>query len=154
MRTFLCLAAIAAATLSVSLAQDRPDLNGTWQLQSTDPRVKSETLAITQKPDSIDIVRTTDTGSRQIKDDITCNTDGQECKVKENGQATQISMYYNGAMLVMIEQRHGNDFVTKRRLKLSPDGKSLQMEVMTINPPGKPTENLVYTRQGTQSASK
>ncbi|HXS96902.1 MAG TPA: hypothetical protein VN736_20020 [Candidatus Limnocylindrales bacterium] len=151
MRTLLCLAAMAAG--SVWAQVDHPDLNGVWQRQSNDSKVKSETLNIAQKPDSIDIVRSVDTGGRPIKDEINCSTEGKDCKVKEEGQDTQVSMYYNGPMLVMIEQRHGNDYVTKRRLKLSPDGKTLTMEVMTINPPGKATENLTYTKQS-QTATK
>jgi len=151
MRMILCLAALLAGMLWA--ADDRPDLNGNWQLQGADTKGKPETLSINQKADSIDITRTFASGSKQVTVDVTCNTQGEECKLKENGQSTQVSMYYNGPMLVVIEQRHGNDFVTKRQLKLSEDGKTLTVVVMTINPPGKPTENLVYTRQE-QTASK
>ena len=111
-------------------------------------------MSINQKEDSIDISRSYTNGSKQLTVDINCSTDGQECKVKENGQTTQVSMYYNGPMLVVIEQRHGNDFVTKKRLKTSDDGKTLNVEVMTINPPGRPTENLVYTRQDQSAAAR
>jgi len=152
MRILLCLAALLAAA-TVWAADDRPDLNGVWLLQATDSKGRAETMSIDQKPDSIDIARSITNGAKQLKVDVSCSTNGEECKVKENGQLTQVSLYYNGPMLVMIEQRHGNDFVTKKRLKVSPDGKTLEIELVTISPPGRATENLVYTRQE-QSAAK
>lgn len=144
-RTLLCFAVMFTAC--VWAADDRPDLNGVWQLQPGESKAKPETLSIEQKPDTIQLSRVVENGAKQIKTEISCSTNGEECKIKENGQPTQVSMYYNGPVLVLIEQRHGNDFVTKKRLSLSEDGKTLNVELMTINPPGRATENLVYTRQ-------
>ena len=55
-------------------------------------------------------------------------------------------MYYNGPVLVILEQWHGNDYVDKTRIKTSDDGKTMTMEVSHIAPPRK-TENLTFVKQ-------
>jgi hypothetical protein len=89
----------------------------------------------------------TENSGKAVKVDISCNTEGQECKVKESGEPAKVSFWYNGPMLVMMEQRHGNDFVTKKRFKTSDDGKTLSMEVVYIAPPGHKAENYTFTKQ-------
>jgi hypothetical protein len=49
-------------------------------------------------------------------------------------------------MLVMSEMRHGNDWVVKRRLKPSGDGRTLVIEVIHLTPT-QTTEKLTFTRQ-------
>jgi hypothetical protein len=144
---------VAVVVCSCAMASDRPVLNGTWQLdlgksQVADAKRKAEIWAITQGEDSIEISETiTDTGGRQRKVDIQCGTEGKECKIKENGQPTQVSMYYNDSHLVMLEQWHGTDFVTKKRLTLSDDGKTLTVEVTHLAPPGHKDESLTFVKQ-------
>ncbi len=93
MRTFVCFGVLLVA----AWAADRPDLSGTWVLDvshstSAGAKVTSETLSIRQKPDAVQFSEdTTETNAKQLKVDIACNTDGQECKVKENGQAIQVA---------------------------------------------------------------
>ncbi len=141
----LCLSAAALSCVvlpSGVAAADRPELAGTWQLDAThsqigDPKLKDMTWSITQKDDSIVIAQAvTDTGGKEKKCDIQCGTEGAECKIKEWGQPTQVTLYYNGPALVMLEQSHGTDFVTKKRLLTSADGKTLTVEVQHIAPPG------------------
>jgi hypothetical protein len=144
---------VAAIVCSCAFAADRPVLNGTWQLDLSKSRIadvkcKAETWAITQGDDSIEIAETiTDTGGKQRKIDIQCGTEGKECKIKENGQATQVSLYYNESHLVMLEQSHGTDFVTKKRFTTSDDGKTLTVEVTHLAPPGHKDENLTFVKQ-------
>ena len=145
---YCCLAALAGAC---ALAADRPDLTGTWHLDTEHSQVaeshKAETWSITQKPESIEIVQAfTDSGGKERKIQIHCSTMGQECKVDEAGQPTQVTMYYNGPVLVMLEQWHGTNFVTKKRLKTSDDGKTLVVEVNHIAPPRK-DENWTFLKQ-------
>jgi hypothetical protein len=78
---------------------------------------------------------------------IHCGTEGQSCKVNENGQSTQVSMYYNEDRLVMLEQWHGTDYVTKKRITTSPDGKTLTVEVMHVAPPGHKDEVWKFVKQ-------
>jgi hypothetical protein len=144
--------AFFAMLLTAAWAADRPDLSGKWVLDITQSpgaaRLKSETLSIDQKPDSVQISQdATETNGKVMKVDFSCNTEGQQCKIKENGQPAQLSMWYNGPVLVMMEQRHNNDYVTKTRLKPSDDGKTLTMQVEYIAPMGRKPENFVFTRQ-------
>jgi len=148
MRTLACLGTLL---LFAAWAADRPDINGTWVLDlshSPGVKLKTETLSINQKPDAVEISdAATESNGKEMKFEVSCNTEGQGCKVKENGQATQVSFWYNGPVLVMMEQRHGNDFVTQKKLKPSEDGKSLSMEVVYIAPPGHKPESYLFTRQ-------
>jgi hypothetical protein len=147
MRKLACFGAM----LFAAWAADRPDVNGKWVLDATHSesgKVKSETLSINQKDDAVQISdEMTETNGKAVKVDVSCNTEGQECKVKENGQSTQVSFWYNGPVLVMMEQRHGNDFVTQKKLKPSDDGKSLSMQVVYIAPPGHKPETYTFTKQ-------
>lgn len=133
--------------LGAAAAADRPDLNGVWQL-SSDPgaesKLKSETLVIRQNEDSIEISedRTSKSG-KEIKDDIQCNTMGQECKLKN----VQVSLYYNGPLLVMLQTQH--DVVIKKRFTPSEDGKTLNLEVIHMAPGTQRSETLTFTRQKT-----
>lgn len=144
---------LAAAVCSCAIASDRPALSGNWEMdaahsQVADAKLKGQTWAITQHDDSMEISETlTDTGGKQHTVVIQCGTEGQDCKVKENGQATSVSMYYNGDALVMLEQWHGTDYVTKKRFKTSDDGKTLTVEVMHVAPPGHKDEVWKFVKQ-------
>jgi hypothetical protein len=122
----------AAATF----AADRPELNGTWQLSSAhEGKLKFETLLIQQTPDSVKI---SETGAKEKPVDLACGVDGHECKLKEG----EISCWYNGQALVMMEMHHNRDVVTKMRLEPSEDGKTLNVEVTRVSPPG---SSFTYT---------
>lgn len=145
--------------VGVMMAAERPDLNGNWQLDAahsqTDEALKSATLTIDQKDDSIQISRALmDNSNQEKKFQLQCSTDGKQCKVEDEGHPAQVRMWYNGAMLVMIETRgHDNDIVTKERIKTSDDGKSLSVEVIHISPPGSKNETFTYTKQPSTAAS-
>jgi len=126
-RPLLFLIAFAAAA---AFAADRPNLNGTWQLSSHhEARLKFETLLIEQTPDGVKI---SESGTKEKTVDIACGVDGHECKLKEG----EISLWYNGPALVMMEMHHNRDVVTKTRLVLSEDGNALNLEVIHVSPPG------------------
>ena len=144
---------LAVGVWGYAVAADRPELNGTWQMdaarsQMSDAKLKGQSWLIDQKDDTIEISEIlTDTGGKQRKVVIQCNTDGKNCQVKENGQATQVSLYYNNEFLVMLEQWHGTDYVTKKRVKLSNDGKTMTVEVSHIAPPGHKDEVWTFVKQ-------
>ena len=147
MRKIACFGVLIFA----AWAADRPDLTGKWVLDSAHSetnKFKSETISINQKTDTVQISdNATEPSGKELKFDISCNTEGQDCSTKDNGQSAKVSFWYNGSTLVMMEQRHGNDFVVKKRLKPSEDGKTLSMEVIYIAPPGHKPENYTFTRQ-------
>jgi hypothetical protein len=153
MRKWPCLSALA---LGAAVAAGRPDLNGTWQLdrshsETGDDKLKSETLDIQQTEDSIQIADAViDTDGRERKSAIQCNTMGKECKVK----GELVSSWYNGPTLVIMETWRANEVVVKKSLKQSADGRTLNIEVIHIAPPGEKNEILAFTRQAVTAAAK
>ena len=136
---------LLALGLGAAVAAERPDLNGVWQLTgnpATDSKLKAEVLTIHQSEDSVEIAdaRTAKNG-KETKDDIQCNTMGQECKLKN----LHVSLYYNGPRLVMVQTEH--DVVTKKRFMPSDDGKTLNLEVIHMAPGPEKTETLTFTKQ-------
>ena len=136
MRTFLF---VTAFTVVAAFASDRPDLSGTWQLSSTPGKLKFETLLIEQTPDAIKI---TESAANKKPFDVSCGTDAQECKLKEE----KVSFWYNGPALVMMEKRQDGDMVTKTRLVPGGDGKTLSIEVTRILPAG-PSATYTFKKQ-------
>jgi len=153
MRKWFCLSALAWGAFAA--AAGRHELNGTWQLdrshsEVSDEKLKSETLEIQQMEDSVQIADAiTATDGKERKSDIQCNTLGKECKLK----GEQVSIWYNGSMLVMMETRRGGVLVVKKRLKASGDGQTLTMEVTSIAPQGK-SESFTFTKQPVTAAAK
>ncbi len=132
--------------LCVAMAADRPELNGTWQLDSStlsaEAKLKSETLVIHQDEDSVQISEDrTGKNGKEMKDDIQCNTMGQQCKLKN----AEVSAWYNGSILVLV-QTH-NDVTTRTRFSPSDDGKTLHLEISHMGPSGEKLEKLTFTKQ-------
>lgn len=127
MRLTLCL---AAATLA--MAGEHPDLNGVWKAAGA-----GETISIHQKDDAVEI---DETGKENA--DIRCNTVGQACKVKGG----EVTLWYNGESLIVMEATHGNSHVVKKRLTISEDGKNLEEEIVHISPAGS-TEKVTLARE-------
>jgi hypothetical protein len=127
MRLALCLAAA-----SIAFCAEHPDLNGVWKASDSE-----QTLSIRQKDGEVAIAE-----SGKETTEIQCNTVGQACKVKGG----EVTFWYNGETLVMVESLHGNSHVTKLRLKLSEDGKNLEVETVHISPPGA-TQKVSMARQ-------
>jgi hypothetical protein len=81
---------------------------------------------------------------KETTSEIACNTGGEPCKIKDHGQA-EVAFWYNSGMLVMSDPRHGNDWAVRRRLKLSDDGRKLNIEIVHLAPTQE-TETLTFTR--------
>jgi hypothetical protein len=143
------LALLSIMTLTAAVGADHPALGGTWVLDparsDTGGKIKSEMLSIDQQAEAVHLSQTiTDANGKETKSEIACNTAGETCKIKDHG-AAEVSFWYNSGMLVMSEMRHGNDWVVKRRLKPSDDGRTLTIEVIHLAPDQK-TETLTFTR--------
>jgi len=136
--------------LAGAVAAGHPELGGIWMLDPSHSdigasKIKSEKLSISQEPEAVHISETvTGANGKETISEISCNTAGETCKVKDHGQA-DVSFWYNAGMLVMTEIRHGNDWIVKRRLKPSDDGRTLTIEVIHLAPVEK-TEMLTFTR--------
>lgn len=146
MRRYFLLFILA---LAAAVAADHPALGGMWVLDPSHSdmdatKIKSETLSIDQQAEAVHISETvTAPNGKESTSDISCNTAGETCKIKDHGHA-DVSFWYNGAMLVMSEIRNGNDWIVKRRLKPSDDGHTLTIEVIHLAPVSK-TETLTFT---------
>ncbi|HLH30647.1 MAG TPA: hypothetical protein VKY31_05555 [Terriglobia bacterium] len=147
MTKILCLFLVSGA---LSLAQDHPNFSGDWKLdtaKSQASETKAMELAIKQDGDDISITGQQDGKSLEFK----CATTGQNCKRK--GEAGEVSMYYNGPVLIELDMDgHNGDHVVKKRLQLADGGKSMEMDVMRISPPG-PSEKLVFAKSEPQQVS-
>ncbi len=156
MRTFWgCASAILASGLFCvpAVAQDdaKPDLTGTWQLDATKSEMPVNKLAgltmlISEKNGKIninEIEKLADGKERKMT--YTCTTDGKECEVPET--KAKASFWYNGPMLVSMETERNGANVTRQRLKLSPDSKSLNVEISNLVPVSDKTDKLVLLKQ-------
>jgi hypothetical protein len=126
---------------------EHPNFTGTWHLDTTKSQIHSKlqatAWAIQQSEDSISIDQQIKGKSEVLK----CGTNGSNCKGKPDGESAEVTFYYNGAMLVETDfLGHDKDRVVKKRLKLAQDGKSMEIEVLHVNPQG-PTEKWVFEKQ-------
>lgn len=130
--------------------QDKPNLSGTWKLDQTganpDKTNKDLVLVIEEKGESIHIQETRGPNPKDDVSSLTCGTMGKECDMQDGGDKAKVFVYYNGPVLVVLKT-HGRrgDSSEKQRLSLSPAGDSLVMEILHIEPEGKP-EKLVFSR--------
>jgi hypothetical protein len=143
----MLLVCSALAVLSLPLAgQDRPNLSGTWQFDSSKSelhtvRVTGATWVINESDDSIQIVESEEGASKKIE--LKCTTDGKQCK--ESGNKATASFWYNGPMLVEMENK--GERVMRYRMKLSDDGKTLTVDTTSIVPQSAQDDVLVFRKQ-------
>jgi|SRR5580698_2813013 hypothetical protein len=142
------LACSAFAILTLPLpGQDRPDFSGTWQFDSSKSEIHGVTAAgaiwvINEGENSIQITES-DNGAGK-KTELKCTTDGKECKIS-GAKASSASFWFNGPMLVEMESR--GEHVTRYRLNLSADGKTLTVATTSIVPKSTQDDVLVFQKQ-------
>ena len=140
---------LALAAVSLAGQSEKPNLSGTWQMDAAKSDNKSgkivdATWVIEESDNSIHLTQSEGAG-RTKKLELKCSTDGKECSV--SGEKAKASFWYNGPMLVEMETR--GDHVTRYRLKLSPDGKTLSVEVTELVPASDKSDNLVFAKSST-----
>lgn len=128
-----------------AMGQDRPTMTGTWQLDATKSdlktlKVTTATWVIEEGDNTIHIAETE--GAKSKKVDLQCTTDGKECQV--TGDKARASFWYNGPMLVEMETK--GDRVTRYRLKVSDDGKTLTVEMTHIVPQTDKIDTMVFSK--------
>ena len=145
----LALSCVGFLMSSTLWAEGHPDFSGNWQLDAEKSELHSRgatpaTWQIEQNEGTVHLVERA--GDKAISD-IRCSTDGKDYKIKDDGHAAHVSLYYNGPMLVEVETLGQNgDSVIKKRFRMSDDGSVLTVEVMHLAPAGKPSEKLVLTK--------
>lgn len=129
---------LAACGLAAQTAS-QPDVSGTWIEQS-----RGDTKwVLTETNGTIHVQETT---GDKVDADFTCPLNGQECAVKVAGHDEKMMVYYNGDKLVEISE--GKDGVSKKRLTVSADGKTMSVELVPLSSSQK-TETLQFRRQTT-----
>lgn len=142
--TLLACSVFGVFTFSLA-AQDRPNLSGTWQFDGSKSELHNMTLAdatwvISEDDGSIQITESEGGASKKL--DLKCTTDGKECKV--GGAKATASFWYNGPMLVEMENK--GEHVTRYRMKLSADGKTLTVDTTSIVPKSSQDDVLVFQK--------
>lgn len=141
MRTVIC----TLAMFTLLGAQDHPGLSGTWQLDPSkselhNGKISSATWVIAEGDNSIHISQTEN--GKLKKPELQCTTDGKECKFPGDRRD---SFWFNDGMLVDMETK--SEHVTRFRMKISDDGKTLKVEVTPIVPQSDKMETMVFQKQ-------
>jgi len=144
--TFPAICALCALALPLAGQDDRPNLSGTWQFDSTKSelhtvKVAGATWVIHEDDSSIQITESADGAVKKIE--MKCTTDGKQCKV--GGDKATASFWYNGPMLVEMESK--GDRVMRYRMKLSSDGNTLTVDTTSIVPKATQDDVLVFRKQ-------
>jgi hypothetical protein len=144
--TLPAICALCAMALPLAGQDDRPNLSGTWQFDSTKSelhtvKVEGATWVIHEDDSSIQITESADGSGKKIE--MKCTTDGKQCKV--GGDKATASFWYNGPMLVEMESK--GDRVTRYRMKLSSDGNTLTVDTTSIVPQATEDDVLVFRKQ-------
>jgi hypothetical protein len=126
--------------------QDRPNFSGNWQFDASKSELHTMKLAdaswtIEESENAIHLTENEAGRSKPIE--LKCTTDGKDCSV--SSEKSKASFWYNGAMLVEMESK--GDHVTRYRLKLSDDGKTLRVETTYIVPQTDATDVLVFNKK-------
>jgi hypothetical protein len=142
--TLLACSALAVSVVPLA-GQDRPNLSGTWQFDSSKSQLHTMTVAgaiwvIDENESSIQITESEDGANK--KTELKCTTDGKECKI--SGVKATASFWYNGPMLVEMESK--GEHVTRYRMKLSDDGKTLTVDTTSIVPQSSQDDVLVFQK--------
>ena len=119
------LAVLMAAGAFAADNETRAKLAGSWQSSEAGEWV------LTDKGNAFQI---THTQNNQKLATFDCNTNGRECEMKDSGKPVKISMWFNGAKLVVMETR-GDDIV-KHRFHAVGDNE-MEVELVPIAPTGK-----------------
>ncbi|MBV8552400.1 MAG: hypothetical protein JOY54_13940 [Acidobacteriaceae bacterium] len=139
---FVCSLALVADT-------GPPNYSGTWELESSQGQAgPAVTYTIQDKSGQIsftEVVRGTD--GKDITSQFSCKAGGTQCDFDEGGHKAHVSLWYNGATLVILKtDGPKEDAVTEWHLTLGPGGKTMDVELEHIEPADK-SEKMVFTKK-------
>jgi hypothetical protein len=139
-----CWALVSLAVPSAGQEQERPSFSGTWTFDASksevhSSKISSATWVIEEGDNSIHISQTEN--GKAKKTELQCTTDGKECKFPGDRRD---SFWFNGPMLVDMETK--SEHVTRFRMKISDDGKTLTVEVTPIVPQSDKIDTLVFQK--------
>lgn len=138
---------------SLLLAQESPpDFTGTWHFDAAKSQVADASrsgVTLTIKDDSpkIQFKRVVErSDGHTVISGFNCQIGGQQCNFDEGGHKAKVSLWYDGAALVILKtDGPKEDSVTQWRLTLSSDGKTLSVDLTHIVPSENP-EKLIFDK--------
>lgn len=131
-----CACLIGLFAFAAAAQNSKPNFSGNWQMNSSKSelhsgKTSSVALKIEQKGSSIHVIRTAKSSDgKETVTEFNCTTDGKDCDAK----GTKVSLWYDGQDLVELDV--ANDAVTRTRMSLAPDGKSINCETSFVSPQG------------------
>jgi hypothetical protein len=139
-----CWAFVLLAAAAAGQEQERPSFSGNWQFDASksevhSSKISSATWVIEEGGNSIHISQTEN--GKPKKTELQCTTDGKECKFPGDRRD---SFWFSGPMLVDMETK--SEHVTRFRMKISDDGKTLTVEVTPIVPQSDKIDTLVFQK--------
>jgi hypothetical protein len=146
------LAAPLFLSLLMSAENVKPNFTGAWRMDSVKSQVldgRVVTLTIQDDSTKLDLVSTAQgKDAKEVTSKFACTTE-KECEFDQGGYKAKVSLWYDGATLVILKtDGPKEDAVTKWKLHLTPDGNTLTLDVVHIDPDEKP-ETLVFTKKPT-----
>ena len=146
-----CRVILFSACAVTLWAATPPDFSGKWILdpsRSPDSNGVAIELNIQEPAGKLIYDRILrERNGKKIHTSFTCASIGTSCDLTENGHKGSVSLWYDGAALMMAKSGgESRDASTERRFELSPDGKTLTVEFTNYSGSGKP-EKLVFTKE-------
>jgi hypothetical protein len=154
MRCFLPALALMATPLLFVLplrADDKPTLTGDWVLDAAKSQPSDQremTLTIDNSSSTVKMTKVVhEKDGKETTSQFTCAAGGGECQFDDGGHKSKVTLWYSGPSLVVLTtdgpKEDASDELT---FKISPDKKTLTMELEHIEPEGK-TETLVFNKK-------
>lgn len=129
--TSICMLGLWMA--GTALADDAArSLSGTWTARA-DGKDTPTTWVFEQQGDALKVTEMNGTDKLAA---FECNTMGHDCEIKDRGKKATVSMWFSGPKLVQLETK-GSEIV-KRRFAVDEKGDTMDVEIISISPSGKP----------------
>jgi hypothetical protein len=147
---FLLAIPLFSVFLILAADSDKPKLAGTWELDTAKSQLEHSPgtlqLVVQDTSGKIQFTRTIHTpDGKDLVAKFECLPGGPDCVFDEAGHKSKVSLWYQGAALVILKtDGPSDDEVTQWTLKL--DNHTLQIEVSHITPVGK-TETMVFNHK-------
>ncbi len=129
-------------------ATQRDKLTGSWRVDNPNANASEPSNWVLQ-PSTEGVHMAASNGAKPLME-FDCKM-AQECEIKDAGHRAKVMIYFNGPKLIETETMGSR--IVKRRFTVTGDGNTMELEVIPIEPQGKP-ETVVFKRVPTQAAKQ
>jgi hypothetical protein len=131
-------------------ATQRDKLSGSWRVENSNANANpNEPSTWVLQPSTEGVHMAASNGAKPLVA-FDCKM-AQECEIKDAGHRAKVMIYFNGPKLIETETMGSH--IVKRRFTVTGDGNTMELEVIPIEPQGKP-ETVVFKRVPTQAAKQ